>query len=69
MSVEAISLNEVNHRAIHVLVQEMGLVNTFRFINQFSVGQGNYVEDKRNLYKDETVKSLVQDITNSRNAE
>ncbi len=66
MSIEAIPLNEVNHRAIRILVQEIGLVNTFRFLNQFSTGYGNYVEDKRTIYKDATVESLVNDITNSK---
>lgn len=40
----------VNENATNILVREMGVVDTIRFLNQFSVGYGNYTEERRKIY-------------------
>jgi len=44
-------LHQVNLQAIQALYKEIGIVNTLRFLNQFSVGYGNYTEERRELQK------------------
>ena len=40
MTVEVKPLAEVTQQAIRVLIQELGPVDTVRFVNQFTVGYG-----------------------------
>lgn len=39
-------ISEINRQATHILFKEMGVVETIRFLNQFSVGQGDYTKDR-----------------------
>ncbi len=43
---------EISRRATHILFKEMGVVDTIRFLNQFTVGQGDYTKE-RNSWLDE----------------
>ena len=47
MNAEIKSMRLVNESATHLLIQQMGIVDTTRFFNQFSTGQGNYTEERR----------------------
>jgi len=40
------SISEVNHEAIRLLSEHLGVADAMRFINQFKLGQGNYTEDR-----------------------
>lgn len=62
MIAEAKPLVEVTKEAIKVLSQEMGIVNTVRFINQFSGGYGNYTEERTELFKGLSVEEIVTEI-------
>lgn len=46
MSMQARPLSEISRRATHILFKEMGVVDTIRFLNQFSMGQGDYTNDR-----------------------
>lgn len=59
-------LADVTRIAIHVLFHEIGSVNTARFINQFTVGSGNYTEDKEQLFGHLTVDDIAQTIEQSK---
>jgi len=59
-------LNEINEEAIILLSKKIGLVNTFRFINQFSKGNNDYTEQRRKLYKDKTVQEILTSIKTSK---
>jgi hypothetical protein len=59
-------LNEINEEAIILLSKKIGLVNTFRFINQFSKGNNDYTEQRRKLYKDKSVKDILISIKKSK---
>ncbi|MDY0223178.1 MAG: hypothetical protein RBR67_18785 [Desulfobacterium sp.] len=39
---------EISRRATQILFKEMGVVDTIRFMNQLSVGQGDYTKDRNN---------------------
>jgi hypothetical protein len=55
-------LAEVTMIALRVLIQEMGAVNTARFLNQFSSGYGDYTQDKERLFGTMTVDDIAQAI-------
>jgi hypothetical protein len=55
-------LSEVNHQAIRLLSEQIGVVDTFRFINQFTTGHGNYTEERDALYSHLTLDEIVSAI-------
>jgi len=56
------SLTEINSQAVQLLCKEIGLVNTIRFINQFSKGYGNYTEEREQLFSNMTLKDVISEI-------
>jgi hypothetical protein len=60
-------LAEVTTIALRVLIQEMGVVNTARFLNQFSTGYGDYTKDKEQLFGNMTVDDIAQAIRQQKN--
>jgi hypothetical protein len=60
-------LSEVNQRAKNILIQELGAVDAMRFLNQFQVGSGDYTAEREQLFKDDSVKSIVAGIRAQRN--
>ena len=60
-----ITTNEINKEAFEVLFKELGVSKTIRFINQFSVGKGNYTEMKDDIFKGMTVDDIVSEIKNN----
>ena len=66
MIVETKPLIEVTRDAIKVLSKEIGIVNTVRFINQFTTGYGNYTEDRRQMFSHMSLEDIVDVIKRSR---
>jgi hypothetical protein len=62
MTVEVKPLAEVNQQAIRVLIQELGPVDTVRFVNQFTVDYGNYTEERERLFAGMTLDDIVLEI-------
>lgn len=58
----SLSLTEITEKALRLLVQEMGVVNTTRFINQFHTGIGDSVVEKERLYGAMTVEEITTAI-------
>ncbi|NOY60531.1 MAG: hypothetical protein GXO75_16600 [Calditrichaeota bacterium] len=56
------TLNEINKEAIHVLCQEIGLVNTIRFINQYTLGLGNYTQEREDLFGNMSMNEIIAGI-------
>jgi hypothetical protein len=62
MTVKVKPLAEVTQDAIRTLCQQIGPVDTVRFVNQFTVGYGNYTEERRQLFADLTLDDIVSEI-------
>lgn len=62
MSVSIQSLSQLNSRAKDALIQELGVVDALRFLNQMRAGSGDYSAEREQLFKGETVKSLAAEI-------
>ncbi len=59
-------LTEITQEATHVLCKEIGVVNTLRFINQFTIGYGNYTEERKQLFKDMSLNDIISEIKQMR---
>ena len=59
-------LTEVTQEAIAVLLREIGVVNTVRFLNQYSTGYGNYVEERDQLFGHLTLDEIISEIKKDR---
>jgi len=62
MVVEIKPLAEITRDAIRVLCQEIGVVNTVRFVNQFTIGYGNYTEERKTLFAEVTMDEIVAEL-------
>ena len=62
MMLETKPLNQITHEAIQVLYQEIGVVNTVRFLNQFTLGYGDYTAERDALFADLTLDDILTAI-------
>lgn len=66
MAVPTRPLSEINRQAIHLLATEMGVADAVRFLSQFSTGQGNYTEERRQLFEGLTLDEITEQIKSER---
>jgi hypothetical protein len=69
MVVDVKPLAEITQDALQVLYKEIGIVNTVRFIGQFTVGYGNYTEERDRLFGDLTLADIISGIKRRRDRE
>ena len=60
--VEVKPLAQLTQEAVRLLYRELGVVNTVRFLRQFTSGYGNYLEERDALFADKTLDDLVTEI-------
>ena len=59
MIVQTKPLSEVTQQTLAVLIKEIGVVNTVRFLNQFTMGYGDYTAERDTLFADLTLDALL----------
>jgi len=62
MIVQTRPLAEVTQTAIRVLCKEIGLVDTLRFVGQFTIGHGDYTAERDDLFGDMTLDDMIAKI-------
>jgi len=67
MNAQIKSMSIINENATKILVQEIGIVDTLRFINQFSFGCGNYTEERRKIVDTISLDDILAGIENMKN--
>ncbi len=67
MVIQTRPLAEITQEAMKVLFETLGIVNTVRFINQFTTGYGNYTAEREALFSDITLDQAISEIKQSRN--
>lgn len=55
-------LSELSQRAKNILIQELGVIDTMLFLNQFQVGSGVYTVESEQLFEGDTVKDVLAGI-------
>ena len=66
MTVEVKPLAEITREAISVLCDTIGVANTLRFINQYTIGSGNYTEERRDLFSGMSLDEIISEIERQR---
>lgn len=62
MNTQTRPVSEISRRATHILFKEMGVVDTLRFLNQFSVGRGDYTKERDNWIGDISMDDAIAQI-------
>jgi hypothetical protein len=62
MNTQARPVSEISRQATHILFKEMGVVDTIRFLNQFSVGRGDYTRERDNWLGDISMDDAIAQI-------
>lgn len=62
MTIKTMPLTELTDSAIRLLCREIGVVNTARFIQQFSSGYGNYTAERDQMIGDLSLDEIVAEI-------
>lgn len=62
MNVQTRPLSEITRHAIDLLSKEIGIVDTVRFLNQFTTGSGDYTEEREALFKDLTLDEILATV-------
>ncbi|MHC1743543.1 MAG: hypothetical protein AB9873_10985 [Syntrophobacteraceae bacterium] len=62
MNMQARPVSEISRRATHILFREMGVVDTIRFFNQFSIGQGDYTKEREKWLHDVSLDEAISQI-------
>jgi hypothetical protein len=66
MSVKIQPLSEINQKATQILIREMGIVDTIRFLSQFTTGSGDYTMERERWLGDLSLDQIVSEIKASR---
>jgi hypothetical protein len=67
MNTETRPISEISRRATHILFKEMHIVETIRFLNQFSVGQGDYTKNREKWLGDISLDDAISQIKVGKN--
>lgn len=62
MNTETRPIYEISRRATNILFREMGIVETIRFFNQFSIGRGDYTKDREKWIGDVSLDDAISQI-------
>ncbi len=63
---QARPLAEITNRATGILYKELGVVETIRFMSQFSAGQGNYTTERDSWLLDISLDQAISEIRNKK---
>jgi len=66
MIANTLPLAEITREALQVLYREIGVVNTIRFVNQFTTGYGDYTEERKILLADMTLDDLLTEMSKTK---
>ena len=66
MKMTTMPLAELTTSTIQLLCREIGIVSTARFLSQFTVGYGNYTEEREQIIGQLTVDEIVTEIQKKR---
>lgn len=68
MNIAIHSLSEINQQATEILVREIGIVDTLRFLSQFSLGAGDYTHERDQWLDQLSLDEIIKEIKTKRNA-
>jgi hypothetical protein len=66
VTIQSKPLSEITRQALHVLIQEIGIVDTVRFLTQVTTGYGDYTEEREALFKGLTLDQALSEAKKRR---
>lgn len=66
MTIETMTLNEIQQAGLAVLSKELGPVGLIRFLQMFETGQGDYSQERFQWLAEQSVDDIVQRIRQQR---
>ncbi len=63
---DARPLAQITAEAMKILYREIGIVNTLRFVNQYTAGYGDYTTQREELFAGMTLDNIISEIKQSR---
>lgn len=66
MIANTLPLADITKEALQVLYKEIGVVNTIRFVNQFTIGYGDYVEERKILFAEMSLDDLLAEMSKTK---
>ena len=54
--------NQIIEQGYQALVDSLGIVDTIRFIQHFSPGEGNYTEERHQWLEQKSLDDVLEDI-------
>ncbi len=67
MNTQTRPIFEISRQATSVLFEKIGAVDTIRFLNQFSVGRGDYTKEREKWLGDISLNDAISKIKSGRN--
>lgn len=62
-------LAQITQEAIKILYQKLGIVDTVRFLNQFTIGYGDYTAERNAFFADVMLDDILTNIKLERKQE
>lgn len=62
MAIAIRPLTQITVEALRLLYAQLGLVDTMRFLNQFTYGFGNYTEERRAMVEAQTLEEVLAEV-------
>ncbi|MEW6713455.1 MAG: hypothetical protein AB1403_26785 [Candidatus Riflebacteria bacterium] len=66
MITDTLPLAQITKEALQVLYKEIGVVNTIRFVNQFTTGYGDYTQERKILFANMTLEDLLGEMSKAK---
>lgn len=61
MTVSTQSLSQITEEAVRVLVRELGVARTLRFLGQYRTGTGDYTAERSSFLGDVPLDDLIEE--------
>ena len=62
MTIAIRPLVEINQQGLRVLYQELGIVDTARFLRQFTTGFGDYTKEREQMFRGKTLVDIIREM-------
>ncbi len=62
MNIQVKTMQQLNRTATQILLKEIGIVDTLRFLSQFQVGTGDYTTERKQVFQGISVKDIMREI-------
>jgi len=63
---KSMTLREIRHEGLQALLDRLGPAGTFRFLQQYDLGRGDYTKERHRWLDRTTIDDIVEDVERRR---